>query len=65
MKIKQHLLLVVLLLSNFLVGQKGQVSGNILTVSGEKLPYAQVDFLEEQKILYCDKNGFFLSPKIP
>ena len=65
MKIKQHLLLVVLLLSNFLVGQKGQVSGNIVTVSGEELPYAQVDFLEEQKTLYCDKNGFFLSPKIP
>lgn len=65
MKIKPYLLCCVLLLSHFLMGQKGQISGNITSKNGDRVPFALVHIDEAEKTFYTDQNGYFLSPKIP
>ena len=47
------------------MAQKGQISGQINSESGNEIPFAQISIIELNKSFYSDKTGFFMSPKIP
>ena len=65
MKNKQLTLLFMFFLGFTSIGQKGQISGQINSESGNEIPFAQISIIELNKSFYSDKTGFFMSPKIP
>ena len=65
MKIKKYFFLLVLLISHSIVGQKGQLTGTLMSENQEAIAFARIEIIEAEKSFYSDPKGFFLSPKIP
>ena len=65
MRNNQLFLLFIFFLGFTSMAQKGQVSGQINSESGNEIPFAQISIIELDKSFYSDKTGFFMSPKIP
>ena len=65
MRNKQLFLPFIFFLGFTAVGQKGQISGQINSESGDEIPFAQISIVKLNKNFYSDKSGFFMSPKIP
>ena len=45
-------------------GQKGQISGHVISNNGDPIAYAKVIIKPSNKTIYTNINGYFLSPRL-
>ena len=64
MKIKRLLFSIFMISLLHTFGQKGQLSGTVYSEKGEIIPFSKVEIIGTNKVIYTDRNGFFLSPKV-
>lgn len=64
MKNNFYLSLIYILISSFGICQKGQISGYVFSDKGKGIAYAKIKLSPINKTLYCNIDGYFLTPKL-